>query len=159
MCFLILALLSRGWTHLLFCECLWETQRKQHSFKLQENLKSFTPKVWTCCSSPSLLFVLHTRRGPGVPQGSLLGPKLFVSVPLGQISRSMGQTDVPLLCWWHSVLLMYLWWVRAWNQQLFFFRSAEFKTDPLTKLDIYSFDDLDFISSTQVRFSSQSFSP
>lgn len=35
---------------------------------------------------------------------------------------------------------------------LFFFRSAEFKTDPLTKnsFNIHSFDDLDFISSTQV---------
>lgn len=32
------------------------------------------------------------------------------------------------------------------------FRSAEFKTDPLTKnsFDIHSFDDLDFISSAQV---------
>lgn len=35
---------------------------------------------------------------------------------------------------------------------LFSFRSAEFKTDPLTKnsFNIHSFDDLDFISSTQV---------
>lgn len=34
---------------------------------------------------------------------------------------------------------------------MFFFRSAEFKTDPLIKVDIHSLDDLDFCSSPQVR--------
>lgn len=75
---------------------------------------------------------------------------------LGDASSCANFTFCPTIVWtdkWSGCWFrLWLWWTLIFHTVFWSFRSAEFKTDPLTKnsFDIHSFDDLDFISSTQV---------